>query len=184
MMAGSTEWAGPYGPVGTILAEGSTNLQMTDRERRVAELIASGHSYKVIAKRLGMPIGTVATCMKKLSDRIPSQGSPRQRVSAWMLVYSSSQESAPGSAEPYAAPGGVLGLGSTGLQLTERERQVAELVAVGYSYRRIAHTLSLSGKCSVGEHVAAIARRIPGQGSPQQRVSAWMWCFGATQADS
>lgn len=176
----STQWSGPYGPVGTILAEGSTDLQLTDRERRVAELIASGHSYKVIAKRLGMPIGTVATCMKKLASRIPSQGSPRQRVSAWMMVYSSSQEAAVGSAEPYTASN-VLGPGSTGLLLTERERQVAELVAVGFSYRRIAHALSLAGKNSVGEHVAAIARRIPGQGSPQQRVSAWMWCFGTAQ---
>ena len=92
MSGGSTSsahWAGPYGPVGTVLAEGSTGLRMSRTERQLAEFIATGQSYKVIAHRMGMPLGTLGTYVAKLAARIPGQGNPRQKVSAWMWVYGS-----------------------------------------------------------------------------------------------
>lgn len=82
---------------------------------------------------------------------------------------------------PYTPVGSILGPGSSGVVLTERERQVAELIALGFSYKRIAQILTLSGKAGVAFHVSAIAQRIPGQGKPQQKVTAWMWTYGAEQ---
>ena len=73
--------------------------------------------------------------------------------------------------------GTVLGDGSTGLRMTTQERQVAELVSTGCSYKRIGSELELD-RLRVGRIVSAIATRIPGQGNPRQQVSAWMWVYG------
>ena len=79
---------------------------------------------------------------------------------------------------PYSPVGTVLGPGSTGLRMTPREEQVATLLSLGYNYKRIAHSLGIS-MGGVGDHVAAIAARIPGTGRPQTKVSAWMWTYGS-----
>lgn len=74
--------------------------------------------------------------------------------------------------------GTVLGTGSTSLQLTDRERQVADLVALGWSYKKIGSHLGLT-KFSVGAVVAQIGKRIPGTGGdPKMKVSAWIWVYG------
>lgn len=77
--------------------------------------------------------------------------------------------------------GTVLGPGSTNLHLTPREEQIACLVARGRRYKNIAHDLGIS-TTNVAVHVARIAHRIPGEGSPLQKVSAWVWTYG-TSAD-
>lgn len=80
---------------------------------------------------------------------------------------------------PYSPIGTVLGPGSTSLRMTPREEQVATLVALGYSYKRISAALSGSlSDTNVARHVSAVAARIPGAGSPRQKVSAWMWVYG------
>lgn len=74
--------------------------------------------------------------------------------------------------------GTVLHEGSSQLCLTPRERQVAELVGCGWSYKKIGSELGIT-KMSVAVHVSHIAQRIPGDGNPRLQVAAWMWQFGA-----
>ena len=82
---------------------------------------------------------------------------------------------------PYTPLGGVLGHGSTGLVMNEQERQIAELVAMGFRYKKIAQLLELGGATQVAVKVSRIAQRIPGNGWPHQKLSAWMWTFGSDQ---
>lgn len=73
--------------------------------------------------------------------------------------------------------GTVLGPGSTALRLSERETQVALLVACGRSYKRINSELGIANS---GHVIAKIAQRIPGDGNPRQKVSAWIWVYGTS----
>lgn len=83
--------------------------------------------------------------------------------------------------DPYSPVGTILGPGSTSLRLTEREHQVATMVSMGYSYKRINHSLGVS---NAGRVVSDIAKRIPGAGNPRQKVSAWMWTYATSAQDA
>ena len=85
-------------------------------------------------------------------------------------------------ANPYCPVGTILGQGSTGLQMTATEWQIAELVALGAPYKKIARMVGIS-TTNVGVHVARIGKRIPGEGSPRIRLSAWMWVYGGTPTE-
>lgn len=87
-------------------------------------------------------------------------------------------------ANPFSPVGTILGPGSTSLRMTAREFQVATLVSMGYNYKKIANVLGMSSKADVGKYVAEIAARVPGQGKPQQKVSAWMWTYGSAASDA
>lgn len=91
-------------------------------------------------------------------------------------------DSTSGGPSPYTPVGSVLGPGSTALVMTPREEQVAILLALGYSYKRIASATG-SPEGTVGTRVAKIAARIPGVGTPRQRVSAWMWTYGSQSSN-
>lgn len=73
--------------------------------------------------------------------------------------------------------GVVLGPGSTGLRLTDRESQVAELVGLGYSHKKIGRALGMTAATSA-VIVSQIATRIPGEGSAKVKVCAWVWTYG------
>lgn len=79
--------------------------------------------------------------------------------------------------------GTVLGQGSSGLRLTNRESQVAELVGIGYSHKKVGHKLGIT-PMTVAAIVSQIARRIPGEGSAKLRVCAWMWTHGQERSDA
>lgn len=79
----------PFTPVGSVLGEGSTSLRMADHELQVATYVAIGFSYKKIGNLLGISTSNVGACVARLAQRIPGEGNPRQRVSAWMWVYGS-----------------------------------------------------------------------------------------------
>lgn len=58
--------------------------------------------------------------------------------------------------------------------LTSRERQVAELVGDGYSYKEIGARLGIS-RVTARVHVNAIDRKIRAEGStPLRRVMRWV----------
>jgi DNA-binding NarL/FixJ family response regulator len=57
--------------------------------------------------------------------------------------------------------------------LTPRQRDVAELVARGYSNKRIAKETGLALP-TVKEHVSAAASRVPGDGPPRYRLIVFM----------
>ena len=73
--------------------------------------------------------------------------------------------------------GTILGPGSTDLRLAPREEQVATMVAMGYTYKKIGHRLGIATH-NVGDVVSKIAARIPGEGLPRTRVTAWVWVYG------
>lgn len=73
--------------------------------------------------------------------------------------------------------GTVLGPGSTGLTMNGRESQVAELIGLGWSLKKIGHELGITAG-GVGAHVSNIAARIPGEGSAKLKVAAWVWSYG------
>jgi non-specific serine/threonine protein kinase len=62
--------------------------------------------------------------------------------------------------------------------LTQREEQVAALLARGWSARKVAEHLHISERTVAG-HVEAIALRIPGDLPAQARIVCW-W-RGATK---
>lgn len=82
------------------------------------------------------------------------------------------------TANPYHPVGTVLGPGSTEVRLTEREHQIATLVSLGYSYKRISGELGITST-SIAQRLHQLAARIPGQGNPRQKVAAWMWVYGS-----
>lgn len=67
--------------------------------------------------------------------------------------------------------------------MTERESQVADLIVIGYSHKKIGNTLGISSM-NVGNVVSMIGSRIPGEGSPKLKIAAWMWTYGHEYPDS
>lgn len=53
--------------------------------------------------------------------------------------------------------------------LTERQKQVAELVAMGLSNKAIAREMGI-GLQTVKDHVSAAASRVPGPGRPRYKL--------------
>lgn len=56
--------------------------------------------------------------------------------------------------------------------LTPRQAEVAELMARGLSYKRVAKELAISPR-TVQEHVYAVAEALPGNAAPSKRVAIW-----------
>lgn len=67
---------------------------------------------------------------------------------------------------------GILAPGSSTVQLTDREDQIARMLSLGYQHKSIAHKIGISPN-TVSAHVARIARRIPGNGNPTVKVTVW-----------
>lgn len=67
--------------------------------------------------------------------------------------------------------------------MTEREGQVADLIIVGYSHKKIGSTLGIS-PMNVANIASTIASRIPGEGSPKLKIAAWMWTYGHEYPDT
>ena len=74
--------------------------------------------------------------------------------------------------------GTILGHGSTGLVMTEREWMIATYVSIGYGYKKIAPKVGLTMQ-EVGMLVNKIGERIPGDGLPRTKLLAWMWTYGS-----
>lgn len=68
--------------------------------------------------------------------------------------------------------GSIVAPGSSTVTLTDREHEVAALLACGLSHKRVANRLGLS-TATVGVHVHNIAARIPGNGNPTVKVVVW-----------
>lgn len=60
------------------------------------------------------------------------------------------------------------------MELSKRQREVAERVAKGFSSKRIAHDLGLSTR-TVEEHIRVTAERLPGDGQPRHRILLWFF---------
>lgn len=56
---------------------------------------------------------------------------------------------------------------------TPRQREVAELLAAGYSHRETAQELGIS-QHTVRQHARTIHYRLPGSGSLRVRIVAWL----------
>lgn len=69
-------------------------------------------------------------------------------------------------------PRAIFQPGSSGVHVRDREAQVAELLACGYSHKRIAHRLGIS-PATVSVHVYRLAERIPGDAAPSLKVTIW-----------
>jgi DNA-binding NarL/FixJ family response regulator len=60
------------------------------------------------------------------------------------------------------------------MKLSPRLMQVAELVALGYTNKRIAARLEISERTVEG-YVAKLIDRVPGEGSSRYRIVAWWY---------
>jgi transposase-like protein len=84
--------------VSAIIQPGSSGIHVTDRERQVAELIASGWSHKKIAHRLGISTSTISVYVHNLAERIPSDTPPNVtvpptlKVTLWWLMLQDDDE--------------------------------------------------------------------------------------------
>jgi len=67
------------------------------------------------------------------------------------------------------------------VELSKRQREVAERVAKGFSSKRIAHDLALSIR-TVEEHIRTAAERLPGEGGPRRRI--FLWFFHISDVDN
>ncbi len=102
---------------------------------------------------LAAPDPAVATALLKLARTVRAEARPQQRAAR-------SEAAMPPPTAPAPAPGTIL---------SEREREVAELVLLGLTYREIGARLYISAK-TVEHHVARIRRRI-GAGSRSELLS-------------
>lgn len=55
---------------------------------------------------------------------------------------------------------------------TQRQAQIAAMVAHGLSDKSIAQRLNISPK-TVANHIQAISKQMPGEGSPRHRLTMW-----------
>lgn len=76
------------------------------------------------------------------------------------------------SVEEVSEHGRIVAPGSSGVRLTEREEQVAELVSYGWSHKKTARALGIHPS-TVSAHVSTIASKIPGEGSAKLKVAVW-----------
>ena len=60
-------------------------------------------------------------------------------------------------------------------RLTERQLEVATLVAAGLSNKAIARALGISPH-TARNHVVRVAARIPGDGPPRLKIMRWWYC--------
>lgn len=67
----------------------------------------------------------------------------------------------------------ILAPGSSSVELTDREWQVAVLIGHGYPQKKVAAKLGLATK-TVSVHVCNIASRIPGDGKPNLKIAAFI----------
>lgn len=75
----------------------------------------------------------------------------------------------------------MLTQGSTSPTLTDREREVAKLVALGYGQKQIADLLELSTN-TIGAHLRNIGDKIPGNGRRCIRITAFVLTQASTRA--
>lgn len=66
------------------------------------------------------------------------------------------------------------------MDLSKRQKEVAERVAKGLPNKEIASELGLSVK-TVAEHIREAAERLPGTGWPRYRITIWF--FSLTERD-
>lgn len=68
----------------SIIAPGSSTVELTDREWEVAMLIGTGYSYKRTGSMLGIATGTVSKYVSDIAARIPGDGKPNLKVAAFI----------------------------------------------------------------------------------------------------
>jgi len=68
------------------------------------------------------------------------------------------------------------------VELTDRQLEVATLVAEGKSNKAIARALGLS-RHTVRNHVVRVAERIPGDGPPRLKIMRWYYSRQSIPAD-
>ena len=66
-------------------------------------------------------------------------------------------------------------------ELTPRQREVLDLLALGHTDEQIGQTLGISAK-TVRFHTGCIYQRMPGQALGSQRVAAARWRWATTAA--
>ena len=70
-----------------IVAQGSSGIHATDREKQVAELISHGMSHKAIGRTLGLTSRAVAAHCSRLASKIDGNGNARLKVAVWYLMH-------------------------------------------------------------------------------------------------
>jgi DNA-binding CsgD family transcriptional regulator len=127
----------------TVGVESRQGVRLTPAEGAVLSLIIDGRSNAEAARARGVAIRTVANQVSALLHK---------------LGVGSRRELAASAAHSSAATGEIGLIAAIGL-LTERERQVTALAALGQSNKRIASALGVSVS-TVGTHLAAGARKL------------------------
>lgn len=72
---------------GSILGPGSSQLQLTPRERQVVDYIGAGFSHKKAGRALGITEKTVSNYAHGIAQRIEGDGMPRAKIIAWALTH-------------------------------------------------------------------------------------------------
>lgn len=63
----------------------NTLIEMTPRQRQVAELLASGLTREQVAARLGVSVNTVRAHIAMIGLRLPGDGALRVRITRWVM---------------------------------------------------------------------------------------------------
>lgn len=58
---------------------------LTPRQAQIAELVASGKSYKAVARETGISVYTVRDHVVQAASRIPVEGPPKHRLTVWFF---------------------------------------------------------------------------------------------------
>lgn len=75
-------------------------------------------------------------------------------------------------------PNNIVAHGSSGVHVTDREMEVAQLVSYGMSHKAIGRRLGLTSR-AVAAHCSRLAAKIEGNGNARLKVCVWYLMHGS-----
>lgn len=66
------------------MTKGATEpVVLTLRESQIVEKLIEGKSHKIIARELGLALGTINRVVSEVARKVPGSGAPSYRVRKW-----------------------------------------------------------------------------------------------------
>lgn len=70
-----------------VVAAGSSDVRLRDREEAIARLLAFGWSHKKIAATMRLSRNSIGVYVREAADKIPGPGAPSVKLAVWYVQY-------------------------------------------------------------------------------------------------